>query len=64
MQKYKIKDCKKIERFYSSLVKRYDRFEAKAVLTYRDAEEIEELESLINKLSNFFQTTKKEVAKC
>ncbi len=62
---YKIKDSKKLERYFNSLVKRYDSFESKAVLTYRDAEQIEELESMINKLSGFFQTTtKKEAAAC
>lgn len=62
---YKIKDSKKLERYFNSLVKKYDSFESKAVLTYRDAEQIEELENLINKLSNFFQTTtKKEAAAC
>ncbi|MGD9687260.1 MAG: hypothetical protein AB7U43_09850 [Desulfobacter sp.] len=60
--KIKDKDCKKLERFYNSLVKKYDSFEQKSVLTYDDAEKIEELESLINKLSRFFDSTKKEKA--
>ncbi|MCK9454228.1 hypothetical protein [Sulfurimonas sp.] len=65
MQRYKMKDCKKLERYFNSLVKKYDSFESKAVLTYRDAEQIEELESMINKLSRFFQTTtKKEIKTC
>ncbi|MDD2653010.1 MAG: hypothetical protein PHX44_08175 [Sulfurimonas sp.] len=63
--KIKDKDCKKLERFYNSLVKKYDSFEQKNVLTYDDVEKIEELESMINKLSGFFQTTtKKEAAAC
>lgn len=62
---YKIKDSKKLERYFNSLVKKYDSFESKAVLTYRDAEQIEELENLINKLSGFFQIkNKKEIKTC
>ncbi|MDX9813625.1 MAG: hypothetical protein RBS91_03045 [Sulfurimonadaceae bacterium] len=59
MQRYKMKDCKKLERYFNSLVKRYDSFEQKSVLTYDDAEKIEELENLINKLSGFFQIKNK-----
>lgn len=60
--KIKDKDCKKLERFYNSLIKKYDSFEQKSILTYEDSEKIEELESLINKLSRFFDSTKKEKA--
>lgn len=65
MQKYKIKDSKKLERYFNSLVRKYDSFEQKSVLTYDDVEKIQELESMINKLSGFFQTTtKKEIKTC
>ncbi len=62
--RYKIKDSKKLERYFNSLVRKYDSFESKVVLTYRDAEQIEELESMINKLSGFFQKNKKEIKTC
>ncbi|MBW6488999.1 hypothetical protein [Sulfurimonas sp.] len=62
---YKIKDSKKLERYFNSLVRKYDSFEQKSVLTYDDAEKIEELESMINKLSGFFQIkNKKEIKTC